>query len=149
MSTTYSFLDLKGSFTTPVAPPFIFAGQIGLDKITIRMVTEQTQQDVASDGNIMISAIAGDNAIVEIEMQQTCDLHAYLLGVFNILKTQKLSGNVQNWAANAIYLQNLTDLSIHEITGVSFGKLPDKPYAAQGQHLIWQLYGADSQQLTL
>jgi hypothetical protein len=149
VSTTYSFLDLKGSITNPLASPFIFQGQIGLVRITIRNVTDHTAQNVAADGAVMISAKAGDNAIIEIEVQQTCDLHAYLLALFNTLNTALKLGNVQSFAATAIYLQNITDLSIHTLTGISFTKVPDKPYAAEGQTMIWTLMAANAQQVTL
>jgi hypothetical protein len=147
--TTYSFKDTKGSITNSEVPPFIFQGQIGLVRITVRMTTPQSAQNVASDGTIMQSAIAGDNGTVEIEVQQTSDLHAWLLALYNILKTQKLTGNVTNWFGTALYLVNTTDGTTHVVTGIGFEKIPDKPYAAQGQTLVWNLMAGDSQQVTL
>jgi hypothetical protein len=150
-SATYSFKDLSGSMTNPVllGSPIVFAGEIGMGEIIVSMHTERTAQDVAADGTVMVSYLAGDNGQVTIQMQQTSQLHAALLGLYNILKSQADSGNATNWAASALSLLNTVDLSQHILTGVSFSKIPDKPYAAQGQKITWTLPAANVVNITL
>src|SRR5579872_3173443 len=113
------------------------------------MNTERTVHDVASDGTVMVSYVAGDNGQVNVEVQQTSDLHAFLLGWFNTLKTLADGGDVSNWATAAFTIRNSVDGSTHIATGVSPSKPPDKVYTAQGQHLVWTLHCADLQSVTL
>jgi hypothetical protein len=151
MSTTYSFKDLSGTVTCPgiIAVPFSFFGQIGIGSATVTMATDKTAQDVASDGAIMVSAIPGDNGHIAFEMQQTSALYAFFLSTYNALKTAMLNGDVTSWAGMSITLRNIVDGSTHVCTGVSFNKIPDKVYAAQGQRQTWTLPCADIQQTQL
>jgi hypothetical protein len=147
--TTYSFKDTSGAFSHPLVGPYLFAGQIGLHQATVSMATEKTVQDVASDGTVMVSAVAGDNGHVALEMQQTSTLHAFLLAWYNAVNIAMKAGNVTTFAEAAITLRNIVDGSNHIATGVSIPKLPDKPYAQQGQHIVWTLPAADIQNVTL
>ena len=49
----------------------------------------------------------------------------------------------------AALLRNVTDGTSHMITGLSFMKVPDKSYQAQGQQLTWVLMAADIQSVTM
>lgn len=147
-SRTYSFKDTSGSLTNPaLLVPIVFAGQIGMGQFTVAMNTERTTHDVAADGTIMPSYIAGDNGTVTIEMQQTSLLHGLLLGLYNILKAAADQEDVTNWAAGALSLRNIVDGSQHLLNGVSFSKIPDKVYASQGGKIIWNLMACDIQNL--
>ena len=146
MSSTYSFKDLSGAITFPGIGSFSFFGQIGLGRLLLSNLTERTAQDVAADGSVMVSYISGDNAHLELEAQQTSDLHEFLLAAFNTLKSLADAGDVANWAAGQVTFRNLVDGTMHILNGVSFSKIPDKPYAAQGQRITWTLPVADSQQ---
>lgn len=147
--TVYSFKDTSGAFAHPIAGSFPFSGQIGMGEFTVVMATEQSAHDVAADGNVMVSAIAGDNGSMDIRVQQTSELHAFLLSWFNFVKTARNAGNVTNWASATVTLRNLVDGSVHYLTGVSPSKIPDKTYAAQGGYLVWRLMAADIQNSTL
>lgn len=147
--TTYSFKDSSGAFTHPLAGAFVFAGQIGLSQLHVAMLTEKSAHDVAGDGTVMVSAIAGDNGNVAIEVQQTSALHAFLLAWYNLIKTALLAGDATDWATAAITIRNTVDGSSHVCTGVSPSKIPDKVYAAQGQRITWTLMAADIQNVTL
>jgi hypothetical protein len=149
MSTTYSFKDSSGAFTHPLAGAFLFAGEIGMGQFTVAMATEKSLLDTAADGNIMISAIAGDSGHVAIECQQTSDIHEFLLGWYNLIKTALNNGDVINWATAALTIRNIVDGSTHICTGVCPSKIPDKVYAAQGQRISWQLMCADIQSVTV
>ena len=146
---TYSFKDSSGSFTHPLAGAFPFAGQIGMNQLQVAMTTEKTTHDVASDGTVMISAIAGDNGTVSIEVQQTSLLHAFLLAWYNIVKTALDADDVSDWATAAVTIRNSVDQSNHVCTGVSPSKIPDKVYTAQGQKITWHLMCGDIQSITL
>jgi hypothetical protein len=120
MSTTYSFKDLSGAFIHPLVGSYpLGGGNVGLGQI--------------------VSYIAGDNGSVSIEVQQTSDLHTFLLGWFNACKTAADAGNVTLWAAGALSVRNILDGSSHAMTGVSPGKVPDKTYASQGGKVTWVL----------
>lgn len=138
--TTYSFLDLAGVIAHPLYPlgVFQFTGE-GVGSVTVTMDTERTAHDVAADGSVMVSKIAGNNGKINIECQQTSLAHKYLLNLYNYL----VSASAGEWAMIAIVLRNVSDATSHIATGVSFGKIPDKPYAAQGGKVTWVLWAAD------
>jgi hypothetical protein len=140
VGTTYSFRDLTGAITNPLIDTIqLTGGNVGVGSITINMATQRTEQDVAADGAVMPTYIAGDNGDVSIEVQQTSGLHHTLLSLYNQLKTAADGGDVSNWAATAITFRTLLDGSHHVITGVSFQKIPPKPYAAHGAKVTWTL----------
>lgn len=145
MISTYSFVDTSGAFNHPTVGNFLFAGEIGAGHFMVGMSTERSVQDVASDGAVMVSYIAGDNGFLDVEVQQTSEFHKFLLGWFNAVKTAADNGDPSQWAAATVTLRNLTDGSGHVMKGVSPGKIPDKTYAAQGSRLTWRLMCADIQ----
>lgn len=141
-SSTYSFLDLAGVIAHPTYPggPFQFTGAgLGAGTITITMDTERTAHDVAADGTVMVSKMAGNNGKIQIECQQTSIVHKYLLAMYNWLVGESAGA----WAQSAAVLRNVSDGTSHICSGVSFGKKPDKTYAAQGGRVTWTLWAAD------
>ena len=140
-SATYSFKDTAGSLTNPIlgGSPIVFAGEIGMGEFTVTMHTERTAHDTAADGTVMPSYIAGDSGQCTIRMQQTSILHSALLALYNLLKQQADSGDASNWAASSLSLRNTATTRQHNLSGVSFSKIPDYPYAAQGQNVVWTL----------
>ena len=145
LGTTYSFKDLVGVLVnTAYGVSFpLTGGNIGLGQITISMSTERTVHDVAADGTVMPSYVAGDNGTVAIEVQQTSNLHHELLSLYNLSVTAANADDVSGWAGTQISFRTLLDGSTHLLTGVSFGKIPDKPYQAHGAKLTWQLLAAN------
>lgn len=142
---SYSFKDLVGVLTNPtVGVSFpLTGGNIGLGQVTIEMTTDRTVHDLASDGTIMPSYIAGDNGLVTIEVQQTSLLHKALLSLYNTLVTAANLDDVIGWAATRLSFRTLNDGTTHTCTGVSFSKVPGKVYQAQGQKITWQLMAAN------
>ena len=141
--TTYSFKDLTGAFVHPLAGTYILGGgNVGLGQITISMTQDRTVQDVAADGSVMVSYIPGDNGMCSIEVQQTSDLHDFLVSWFNLCKTAADLGDVSSWASATVSFRNVLDGSVHTLIGVSPGKMPDKVYQAQGQKITWTLPAA-------
>lgn len=143
---TYSFKDLAGGIIHPLYPagPFQFTGE-GVGAINVSMSTERTVHDVAADGSIMVSKIEGRNGQIQIEVQQTSNVHKYLLSLFNFVETAPTPA----WAMTTIVMRHMFDGTSHIATGVSFGKIADKHYQAQGQKVQWTLFAADIANLTL
>lgn len=144
--TTYSFKDLVGVLTSPAAPgPITIAGgNIGIGQLTIRMLTQRTEHDVAADGVVMTSYIPGQNAEVTIETQQTSGFHHALLGLYNAIVTASDNGDISNWASLGLSLRTVLDGAGHFLTGGSFQKIGDKPYMAKGGRVTWVLMFADA-----
>lgn len=144
---TYSFKSLTGVLTNPVFGVSIplTGGNIGVGSITIRMTTTRTAQDVAADGTVMPSYIAGANGDVDIVVQETSVIHGELLDLYNQCVLAADGDDVTGWAATSISFTLLVDGSTHTLTGVSFEKIPDKPYEASGQKMTWKLMAADVQ----
>jgi hypothetical protein len=143
MVTTYSFLDLSGALAHPSFGAYLFTGE-GVGEVQVAMTTEKTAHDTAADGAIMVSKIAGDNGTITIQCQQTSAVHKYLLSAYNFLK----NADTSEWAKMAATLRNVSDGTSHIATGISFQKVPDKSYQAQGQKVSWVLMCADIQSLT-
>lgn len=142
---TYSFKSLTGVLTNPVFGITIplTGGNIGVGSITIRMTTSRTTHDVAADGTVMPSYIAGDNGECDLVVQETSSIHQSLLSLYNQAVLAANNDDVSGWAATAISFTFLIDGSIHTLTGVSFEKIPDKPYEANGQKMTWKLMAAN------
>lgn len=142
---TYSFKSLTGVLTNPtfgITIP-LTGGNIGIGSITIRMTTARTTHDVAADGTVMPSYIAGDNGEVDIQVQETSAVHSELLALYNLCVLAANNDDALPWAANVISFTLLIDSSTHVLTGVSFDKIPDKPYEAAGQKMTWKLMAAN------
>jgi len=137
---TYSFLDLAGAISHPFFPlgVFQFTGE-GVGSITVEMSSERSHHDVAADGSIMISKMAGNNGVITIECQQTSLVHKYLLNLFNYV----WQADTNQWAMIAIALRNISDGTSHICTGVSFNKKGAKSYKREGQQVTWTLMAAD------
>jgi Protein of unknown function (DUF3277) len=147
VAATYSFKDLTGVLSNPLlgAPYQLAGGFIGTGSITIRMLTQRTEHEVAADGAVMTSYVSGSNAEITIEVQQTSQLHHALLSLYNLLATAADSSSIAGWASTVIVFRTILDGSTHNLTGVSFQKVPDKPYAAKGQNITWTLMAANCQ----
>ena len=140
-SSTYSFKDLVGALVNSVfgVTVQLAGGNVGIGQITISMTTVRTAHDVAADGVVMPSYLAGDNGSCTIEVQQTSSLHHALLRLYNLSITAANSGDVSGWAATVLSFRTLLDGSTHVLSGVSFNKIPDKPYHASGSRVSWEL----------
>ena len=100
-----------------------------------------------ADGTIMPSYIAGANGDVDIEVQEVSILHKALLSLYNTLVLQADGADILGWAATSISFALLIDGSTHVLTGVSFDKIPDKPYQAAGQKITWKLMATNIVQI--
>ncbi len=141
--TTYSFLDMSGSLSHTLLGDYVFTGQ-GVGSLTVSYSTEKSAHNVAADGVVMVSKIAGHNGMLTISCQQTSALHKWLLKSSNTL----YDAETAQWAQMSATLRNTSDGTSHIVKGISFGKHPDKAYAAQGGMVNWSLFAADIRSLT-
>ena len=140
---TYSFLDVSVIILHPVIGAFTSTGE-GLGELTVTMTTERTAQDIAADGSIMVSKVAGNNGQIAINTQQTSILYKWLVDAYNISWQSATS----LWAGMSVLIRSADDGTSHLCTGVSFNKLPDKVYQAHGQKVTFTLPCADIQTMT-
>ena len=138
--TTYSFTALAGSIHHPTVGDYLFTGE-GVGACTVAKITDRTAHDVASDGSIMISKVAGNNGTLTIEAQQTSPVQTWLQNWFNELVA--LPAN--EWATTSVLLKDTLNGNSHLCTGVSPQKEGDVPYQAQGGRVTWVLMCADIQ----
>ena len=138
---TYSFKALTGVLRNPAFGTTIsFTGKnLGLGGITINMNAVRTTHSTGVDGVVVPLYVAGDNGVVEIEVQETSSLHTSLLALYNKILLAAQGGDYTGWAATRIMFNLLSDGSLHLLTGLSFEKFPDKPYQAAGQKVTWKL----------
>lgn len=143
---TYSFKSLTGVMTNPLFGAVIplTGGSIGAGSFRVAMTMERTVHDVAADGTVMVSYVAGDNGTLDIEVQESSLLHQELLGLYNACLVAADNDDVAAWAATVISFRMLTDGSQHIFSGVSFSKFPDKPYEAHGQRVTWRMMVANA-----
>lgn len=142
-TTVYSFTDLSGALAHPDLGGYIFTGE-GIGQITVTMSTDKSAHSVAADGTVMVSKVAGHNGQVQIQCQQTSKVHKWLLAAYNALYI----ADTDAWAQMGATLRNTSDGTSHVATGMSFLKIPDKPYQAQGQMVTWTMLAADIQSLS-
>lgn len=138
---TYSFADVSAVISHPSVGQFIASGE-GLGSITTEMITDRSVQDVAADGTVMVSKVKGRNGTIAIAVQQTSSLNKWLTRLYNYLE----SAGTDKWAQTVIVVRAPMMQDLQICTGVSFGKLPGKPYQATGQMITWNLMAADIQQ---
>ncbi|MCM3141659.1 phage protein [Brevibacillus sp. MER 51] len=139
--TTYSFADVAAVIAHPAVGQFVATGA-GLGSISTTMATDRSAHDVAADGTVMVSKIKGRNGSITISAQQTSDLNKWLLKLYNYLEQAPTS----EWVRTTITIRASLMQDLIRATGVSFQKLPDKPYQAQGQQVSWVLMAADIDQ---
>ena len=145
VGSTYSFKSLVGVLNNPIFGVTLplTGGNIGVGDFTVAMATERTVHDVAADGTVMPSYVAGDNGSLAVNVQETSVLHTQLLALYNLCVQAANNDDVSGWAATVISFRFLIDGTQHLLSGVSFAKIPDKPYQAHGQRITWNLLAAN------
>lgn len=131
-STTYSFDDVDVVFSHPSVGVHQINGQ-GVGTITVTMQTEKTQHDIASDGSVMISKIPGDNANIDIEIQQTSAFHKWLVNYYNFIN----GSDANLWAAASILIRDRIGGATINCIDVSPAMRAAKTYTAQGGRVTW------------
>ena len=139
---TYSFTDINATISHPAYGSYDIQGE-GIGDLSISKVTDRTTHDVAADGNIMVSKVAGNNGNVTINAQQTSTLHNWLQGLFNYL----WNADTSQWAQISMTITAPKMSKTYYCTGGAFVKEPDEPFQSQGQRVSWGILFADVQRL--
>lgn len=142
--TTFSFTDINMTISHPSYGSYSVQGE-GIGDMTISKATDRTVHDVAADGHIMVSKIAGNNGTVTINAQQTSSLHQFLQGLFNYC----WGASTDQWAQISSTVTAPKMQKTYYCTGGAFVKEPDEPFQAQGQRVAWNLLFADIQRLPI
>ena len=140
-TSTYSFDDVDITFTHPAVGQYVINGK-GVGTISVTMQTEKTVHDIAADGSVMISKIPGDNAAIDIEIQQTSEFHKWLVNYYNFV----LLAPSASWALGSISIRDRVGGSLITAFDVSPVKRADKGYQAQGQRVTWPFLSANCQE---
>lgn len=131
---TYSFEDVSIVISHPSMGQLIINGE-GIGSITTSMATEKTAHDVAADGSVMISKIAGENGTIALTMQQTSPAHKWMRNWYNHIRTADAS----EWASGKITVRSPVMQDLIRAKNVSPQKRADRVYQAQGQLVTWNL----------
>ena len=143
IGTIYSFKDLSGAMSSPLAGAFAFAGEIGAGKIVVENTTDHGVMTTTADGTVVPGFVAGASGRVTIEVQQTSVFHKFLLYWHNLHVQAATGGDVSMWAKSSLLLRNSVDGSSHVVTGLTPTKVPPKSYDAQPGNLTWELLAAN------
>ena len=112
----------------------------GIGSIGISMAGDKTAHDVAADGAVMVSKLAGKNGTITIAIQQTSELHEWLMKWYKYIESE---APLSEFASMTITITS-KNLGVETVcTGVSPQKLADRSYQAQGQHVTWNLMAAE------
>lgn len=141
---TYSFTDIDAVISHPSYGQYSLQGE-GMGDFTVTKTTERSSQDVAADGTIMTSKIAGNNGTVTINAQQTSTLHNWLQGLFNYL----VAAPTDEWAQISLTIRAPKLKKTDYCTGGCFQKEGDEGFQSQGQRISWPLMFADIQKLPM
>nr|DAR92827.1 MAG TPA: Protein of unknown function (DUF3277) [Caudoviricetes sp.] len=141
---TYSFTDVNATISHPSYGSYTIQGE-GIGDMTISKTTDRSVHDVASDGSIMVSKIAGNNGSVTINAQQTSSLHKFLQGLFNYCWQDDTS----KWAQISMTVEAPKMGKTYYCSNGSFVKEPDEPFQSQGQRVAWNILFADIQRIQL
>ena len=137
---TYSFLDLYGNIAHPSVGNYTFTGE-GIGDMTIAMANDNGAIDVAADGAVMISKMAGLSGTFTVNAQQTSPLHQWLIRWFNYL----YAADTDEWAQTNLLIRAPKMNESYVAIGVVPQKPGDKPYQRQGQNVSWTLMAGDIQ----
>ena len=141
---TYSFTDINATISGPGYGSYSIQGE-GIGDVSISKITDRTVHDVAADGSIMASKIAGNNGNVTLNAQQTSSLHKFMQGTFNYCWQADTSA----WTTISITIEAPKMGKTYYCTGGSFVKEPDEPLQSQGQRVAWQLLFKDIQRIQM
>lgn len=138
---TYSFKDVTCSMSHPNVGSKSTTGA-GIGTITISQSTTKTSHKVSADGRVLVSKLAGDNGTVSITIQQTSEVHKWLLNNwYNYINSS--SSSTDDWAAMVVTIKNNSLGDLTTCTGVAPEKIADIPYEAEGAMITWNLMVAD------
>lgn len=138
--TVYSFSNITASISHP-STGAISTSNSGVGSIGISMLTDRTTHDIAADGGIFILKVDGNNGIISLQVQQTSELHRWMLQLAGFLMTPTVDH--KTWAEINMSIQDNNMNTLYRCTGGSLIKIPDLTFATDGQSVTWIIYFAD------
>lgn len=141
---TYSFTDINATIQCPGYGSYSVQGE-GVGDVNVSKNTDRTVHDVAADGSVMASKIAGNNGSVTINAQQTSSLHKFLQGLFNYC----WQADTSEWTSISMTIEAPKMGKTYYCAGGSFVKEPDEPLQSQGQRVAWSILFVDIQRIQL
>lgn len=135
---TYSFKNVTVVIEHPSIGSMSTEGD-GVGSISIAMSNDKSSHNLAADGTVMISKIAGSNGTVAIAVQQVSQSNEYLKKLYNYCEANEDS----SFAATTIRITDKNANDIYTCTGVTPQKLADAKYAAQGDLRTWNMLAAE------
>jgi hypothetical protein len=138
-TTTYSFTDNTVNIQHPSIGQLSLQGE-GLGSIAVSKATDRTAHDLAADGNVLISKIAGENGSIALSMQQNTYAESWLQNYFNYIKDPNTPAS-EYALATIVIREKLTGMTTY-CSGVAPQKEPDDSKQAQGQQRVWNLMAA-------
>lgn len=137
---TYSFLEITGVISHPELGVYTLTGE-GTGSVTITQSGEKTTHEIGADGATFILRVPGDNGTIAISIQQTSNLHKWLLKWYNYLRMPDTKSS--EWARTKVTIRSLSDGINYQANGVSPQNLPAIDYQVQGQKVVWILMCGD------
>lgn len=137
---TYSGSDLNLSIVNPLTGTIQASGVAseGIAQVIVRMTVDQSVLQVGMDGAVVPSVVPGEQGEIEIQVWQTSTLQDDFIAWADAIKAaQQGAGDVSNWFAGTIFIQNIVNGSSHTGTGAAPKKIPDKTYDVQAGRVSW------------
>ena len=141
---TYSFTDINATISCPGYGSFSIQGE-GVGNMDVSKMTDRTVHDVAADGSIMASKIAGNNGTITVNAQQTSSLHKFMQGMFNYCWQADTSA----WTTISLTIEAPKMGKTFYGTGGSFVKEPNESLQSQGQLVAWPILFKDIQRIQM
>jgi hypothetical protein len=138
-TTNYSFIDHSVNIQHPSIGQLSLQGG-GIGSITVTKVTDRTVHDLAADGSVLVSKVAGENGTIALSIQQTTDAEKWLQNWFNYIKDSATPSS--EYALATITIRNNITGAVTTATGVAPQKEPDDNMQAQGQQRVWTMLAA-------
>ena len=132
----YSFTEISGIIAHPSVGAYTLTGK-GTGSISIASTGDKTSHETAVDGATFIMQIPGDAGQITLTMQQTSDLHKWLMQWYRYIK---LDGTERKeWARATAVIRSMSDGITYQAVGISPLNLPAIDYQVNGKNVVWVL----------
>lgn len=129
---TYSFQEVEVTLSHP-SLGIITTNGLGIGSVSVNMATDRASASVASDGAVVINKIEDKHGTVELEIQQTSDVHTSLKKWWSYLETASSS----EFAKIKTVVTNKSTGEQDICTNGAIVKHPDSQYGAEVGSFTW------------
>ena len=132
--TTYSFLDVQATLTSPSVTFDIGSAGVADDAIRISMVGEKTTMTIGADGDGQHNMIASNASRCEISFLKDAPGNALMNQLYNFQSSSSANtGNIQ------ITISNNVMGDVIQLTGGAIAKQADIAYTREGPANVWSM----------